>query len=170
MALNKCYVILSWHPFFPPASPRWFFFSPIPNIELEEEKWLRENPRERRGRFGLWKGWCFCVSVVGKPNELNVSRQGEVTCYDSSCWNSLALLQRTVPTIRPHASAFSPLNQHSLDFQTREGGTRCGGKPVMFMSWAGLAQGASCAVASSTEGVRMTQHRVGYPPLAAATS
>lgn len=121
-------------PLLPSCFTKMFFFSPIPNIELEEEKWLRENPRERRGRFSSWKGWCFCVSVVGKPNGLNVSCQGEVTCYDSSCWNSLALLQRTVPTISPYASAFSPLNQHSLDFQTREGVTRCRGKPVMFMS------------------------------------
>lgn len=142
------------------------FFSPIPNIELQKEKRPRENPEEGRGRFSSRKGWCFSVSVVEKLNEFNASHQGEVTCHDLSCSNSLALLQRTVPTIRPHASAFSLLNQHSLVLQK----LGWGWKPVMLVSWAGLAQGAPSAVASSREGVRMTQSGVEYPPLAAVTS
>lgn len=109
------------------------------------------------------------MSVVGKPNEFNASHQREVTCYDSSCSNSLALLQRTIPTIRPHASAFSLLNQHDLDFQKRGEG-RGNTTSVMLVSGAGLAQGAASAVASVREGVSMTQRRMGYPPLAAATS
>lgn len=59
MALNKCYVILSWHPLFPPP-PRRFF--PIPNIELEKEKRLGENAGERRGRFSSWQGCCCSAS------------------------------------------------------------------------------------------------------------
>lgn len=165
MALNKCYVILSWHPFFPPASPRCFFF-PMPNTELEKESGWERILGKGRGRFSSWKGWCFCVSVVGKPNELSISHQGEVTCYDSSCWNSSAVPQTAVPTLRPCLQS----SKAAQPWFWSTGGRGAGEKPGMLMSWAGLAQGAGSAAASCAEGVRVTQHGLGYPPLAAATS